>query len=143
MAYLLGSMFEKAKFYSASEVEYIIKISIKKSILKIPNFSPNHLRMAMVDNKIMLRNHKEQYWISETYNGYGLKLFTNTNGIEEKQIKFPQEKIKCPLCLKRAYPYIILKHFKKEHQIQYNNDINFSSFVEDNCFSLLEKYFDV
>lgn len=141
IAYFLGSLLEKGRAYSTIELESVIRNSVKTSIINEPGFRADHLRVAMVDNNILKRNSKNSYWLSEGYAGFTDEFSCGWLKIVEKEKNCADIKMKCPVCSKKAYPYIIQRHYKAKHTGEYKKDIYTSEFLRNGWVGRVDKYF--
>lgn len=140
ICYLLASMLTRETKYSAVDIENLIRINIKKNVLSTPSFSVDHIRIAMVDNKLLIRQN-EIYSLSDEYQGFNIIPEFNYQWLERCQRESPNEKIRCPVCTKKAYPYILLEHYEKKHRREYQDDVYTTKFLSNGWHGNAKKYF--
>lgn len=68
LAYYLADQLEVGRKYGRAEVEQLIASRVDPSTYADPTMALDHIRMAMVDNKFVLRDTSgSTYWVSERF----------------------------------------------------------------------------
>lgn len=142
ICYLLAAMLTKDTLYTTIDIENLIRNNVKQEILTTPSYSVDHLRIAMVDNKMLIRKN-ETYQLSAEYQGFENIPELYYQWIERCERVAPDEKIRCPICTKKAYPYILLKHYENKHKAAYQSDVYVTKFLNRGWQDNAKKYFYV
>lgn len=116
IAFVLVSFLDKKRRYSAHEIEYIVRQSVKAQVLNQPGLAPDHIRRAMIENGYVRRDPiTNQTWVSETFSGVGTLRTARLRELSARAESSPEETSPCPLCGEVLKAPALLKHYSKKH----------------------------
>lgn len=138
---VLAEFLQRGATYSELEIETLVRRRIEPAILAKSGYAPDHLRLALVENGVLERDSNTQrYWVSEEYQGFPGAAQPFWSQLLTCEQDHPDEKLRCPVCTKQAYPYILLKHYPKSHPGEYAGDLYLAKLIRAGIGELRRKY---
>ena len=117
IAYILATFLDRDERYTSRSIEKYVRENVKWEILEDPCYTPDHLRVAMVDNGFLIRDAAtDEYWVAEDFEG-AHDVFANRIA-EYQQIMSddPDSRFRCSFCGKALKGKALLNHFLKKHE---------------------------
>ena len=112
IAWMLASLLDPDRQYTASEIDAFIRHNIKPEVLNDPLCLPDHIRMAMIEHRFMERDPAgTAYHLSEAFiDAFGDK-------VKRLSLDRPDEEMQCPGCwyAKVLRGRNLYQHYLKKH----------------------------
>jgi len=119
IAWLVTLLLERGKSYSARAIDDLIRESIRAELLHNPQFAPDHIRLAMIENGLIERDAA-----GTSYRVHSSVLLPHENErvyqelIEKSRIvSSSSERICCPVCDAAFPPAVVVGHFLRKHRL--------------------------
>ena len=118
VAWLVTVLLERDKAYSPGEIDLLIRDSIRPGVLLDPQYAPDHIRLAMVENGFVVRDAA-----GTTYRIHPRLQLPNENESmyrrlnEESLNANPMDMIRCPMCAESFIASAVVLHFLRQHRL--------------------------
>jgi hypothetical protein len=117
LAYYLADQLDAARKYSREEIEEFIACQVDPTTYDDPTMALDHIRMAMVDNKFVIRDsHGRRYWVSDFFVKPSDPVEKNFEKLTRRQSSVAGKKFYiCGHCGQQFKGIRLARHFVRHH----------------------------
>jgi hypothetical protein len=118
VAWLVTLLLERDRSYSAKEIDDVIRASIRPDLLSDPQYAPDHIRLAMVENQFVERDSA-----GTAYRVHPGILLPNENEHVYRQLQLealqakPSDVMACPICDSPYKASTVVGHYLRTHRL--------------------------
>jgi hypothetical protein len=115
VAYFVAGLLGRDRTYTAPEIERLVREQVQAKWLTDPQFAPDHIRMAMLEQGLIDRDDAGRaYWLTKSFFAPvdGEEML---NAVRRLMAEHPGELLNCPACGLPVGATSLLVHFAKHH----------------------------
>jgi hypothetical protein len=112
IAWIFASLLDRGKQFTANDIETGLRQVVKSQVLEDPVCSPDHIRVAMVENGFLNRDEQgRSYRVAENFIDY----FGDFSRLLSQSVGLSNEMIVCAICTRPVEGRGMQEHILKLH----------------------------